>query len=80
MLYSARNCSETISIKIDKTILQVSNKVKLLGIILDDKLDFKVHITTLSEKAIQNLHALSSVSIFVNTNKFKQVMKAAIIS
>ena len=40
----------TISIKIDNTVIELSRKQNLLGIILDGKLNFMAHITILCKK------------------------------
>ena len=44
--------------------------VKLLGIKLDNKLDFNEHVTNVCKKANSKLHALARVSNFMNKDKF----------
>ena len=48
-----------------KTVL----RVKLLGILLDDKLDFNLHISNICTLAANQLHALIRLKNYVNFNK-----------
>ena len=74
------NYTEAISINIDKTIIENGRKEKLLGIILDGELSFKEHIATLCKEANQKLHPLSRISIFMDTEKLRKIVRAFIIS
>ena len=54
--------------------------MKLLGIKLDNKLDFNDHITNICKKANSKLHALARVSNLMNKDKLRILMKAFIES
>lgn len=59
VLISSRKKPETAVIKIDNHILLSSRSVKYLGIMLDDKLNFKTHIDYVADKASKKIAALS---------------------
>ena len=59
--------------EIGKTVTEFGRKEKLLRIILDDELNFKAHITTFCKKASKKLHALSRISIFMNSDKLRKL-------
>ena len=64
-------------IKIGEAIVEESSKEKLLGVI-DKKLNFKSHISSLCKKAIQKLHALARVSTFMDPGKLLLLMNSFI--
>ena len=61
-------------------IIHGSRSVKLLGITIENELNFTEHISNLCKKASQKLHALARISHFINTDKLKMLMKAFIVS
>ena len=67
-------------VTIDKYNIQNSESVTLLGIKIDDKLEFKEHVTELCTTASQKLHALSRISQFMNSKQLQILMKAYILS
>ena len=52
-----------------KSKSRLSNYEKLLGVIIDNNLNFNEHVTRLCKKASQKLHALARVSRFMNMEK-----------
>ena len=74
------NHNENASISIQGEIISASNCVKLLGINIDNKLDYKEHISSICKKASLKLHALARISHFVNEHKLRILMKAFIES
>ena len=60
--------------------MKESKKEKLLGIIFDQTLSFKQHVKTLCKKASQKLHALARISCYMDTEEWKQVMQAFVLS
>ena len=69
-----------------KKKLRIGNKetvaeksVKLLGVIIDNKLNFNEHVTRLCKKANQKLHALARISKYLGTEKLRILMKAFIV-
>ena len=58
----------------EKKLLSVKT-VKLLGITLDNKLNFNEHVSNICKKANQKLHALARISNFMCQNKLRVLMK-----
>ena len=52
-----------------------STSIKLLGITIDNKLNFKEHVTKICKKAKQKLHALARIAKYLDTDKLKIIMK-----
>ena len=74
------NDDETLSLKIDTFEIFNSKSKKLLGIVIDNNLSFKEHVTGLCKKASQKLHALARVTGYMDLEKRRIIMKAFIIS
>ena len=55
-------------------------KVKLLGIYLDNRLNFGYHISQLCKKARKNLHALTRVFKYMYISQRKLITNAFIMS
>ena len=60
--------------------IEESDHEKLVGIALDKKLCFKKHVKILCKKASQKLHALTRISIYMEPEKLKLLMKAFVMS
>ena len=54
---------------IEKELIKASKSVKLLGITIDNKLNFNEHVTKVCDKVSQKLHILARVATYINTNK-----------
>ena len=67
-------------IKIENFIIHNNEHKRLLGITIDGKLSFDEHVAGLCSKASQKLHALSRISVFMNTIQRQTIMKAFIQS
>ena len=72
--------NDYVSAKIGSEIITASESVKLLGIIIDNKLNFNEHISKLCKKVSQKIHALARISNFMSTEKPRKIMKAFIDS
>ena len=70
----------TNNIAISNTNVSSEQKVKLLGINLESRLNFDYHVNTLLNKANKKYHALARVCNYMNTNKRRVFMKAFIKS
>ena len=64
----------------EKELLQNEKIVKLLGILIDDKMTFEQHIKTLLKKGNQKLHALMRVAKYMSEEKLRILMKTFIES
>ena len=74
------NHNEDISITIQGETIKGSNSVKLLGVNLDNKLDFNDHVSKICSKVSLKLHAFARISPFMKKKKRKLILKAFIES
>ena len=70
----------TNNIAISNTNVSSEQKVKLLGINLESRMNFDYHVNTLLNEANKKYHALARVCNYMNTNKRRVLMKAFITS
>ena len=69
---------EDVEMKIGDEVIKGNKSVKLLGVKINNNLDFDEHVASLCKKANQKLHALSRIEPFLETNKLRVIMKAFI--
>ena len=69
-----------ISLIVDNEVIGCSKSVKLLGVTIDNRLDFSEHVSKLCKKVSTKLHALARVSNYMNQAKLRLLMKAFIES
>ena len=74
------NHEDDISATIAGETIKCEKSVKLLGINIDNKLDFNDHVSKICKKVSLKLHALARISHLMNADKLKVVMKAFIQS
>ena len=72
------NNKENISIKVDDKIIIGKKSDKLLGITIDNEIDFSEHINMISKKASQKLHALARIVKYMSFDKL--IINAFIVS
>ena len=72
--------SNDIFLNIGGVRIKESKEEKLLGVILDKTSCFKQQVRSICKKAGQNLHALSRISHFLDTEQLKRLMRAFILS
>ena len=72
--------SQDNTIKIGNENIIGSSSVKLLGITIDNKLNFNEHITKIYKQASQKLHALARIAKYMDSQKLRIIMKAFIES
>ena len=66
--------------KISKNRVKSRNEVKLLGVTIDDKLSFTIHIENLSSTASNHLRALAKIRKFISFEQEKRLSEAYIMS
>ena len=71
---------ESLSINVNGFDISNSLSQKLIGILLDNKVSFKNHVTGLCTTASQQLHALSRVSNYMDLLQRKTITHAYILS
>ena len=74
------NHEKDIAIIINNEVIECSKSVKLLGITIDSKLEFKEHLTKLCKKVSSKLHALARISSYMCKDKLRILMKSFIES
>ena len=74
------NHEKDVSINIEGQIIHGSKSVKLLGVCIDNKLDFNEHLSNICKKVGKKLHALRRISNLMNKDKLRIIMKAFIES
>ena len=71
---------DNISATIDGHTIPASNSVKLLGVEIDNNLDFNQHVSNICKKVSNKIHALRRVSHYMSKDKLRIIMKAFIES
>ena len=74
------NHTKDVSIILENEIIDSSDSVKLLGITIDNKLNFNEHVSKLCKKASSKLHALARISNFMSQDKLRLLLKSFIES
>ena len=74
------NHSNDILINVEDEIIECSSSVKLLGVTIDNKLNFDEHVSELCKKVSQKIHALARISNFMSLDKLRIIMSAFIES
>ena len=69
-----------VSVKLGKETIASSLSADLLGVKIDENLNFTEHITKLCQKGNQKLHALARISKFLSKDKLRISMKTFITS
>ena len=72
------NTVKSVTANINGENIVGNQSVKLLGVTIDNKLDFNEHVTNICKKASLELHALARISHLMNKNKLRNLMKAFI--
>ena len=79
VIYLFQNIIE-VTINVEEKIIECGSSVKLLGVTLDNKLNFHDHVSNICKNANQKLHALARISNFMSQNKFRTLIKAFVES
>ena len=69
-----------VGIKVSNITIMSEEKVKLLGIYIDNRPNFDYHISQLCKKAGEKLHALTRVFKYMNISQRKLIANAFIMS
>ena len=72
--------SDTVYINLNEETIKGESSVKLLGLTIDNKLEFNAHVSNLCKKASQKLHALERIAPYIDNGNLKILMKAFIES
>ena len=72
--------SDESFLRVGNETIKAKSSVKLLGLNIDQNLNFNEHVTTLCKKASQKVHALARIAPFIDNDKRKVLMKAFVES
>ena len=78
-LSSAAACSRESMSRVNE-LISAEGSVTLLGVTIDNKLDFSEHIELLLKKGSQKIHALARISKYVSQEKLKLIMNTFVKS
>ena len=67
-------------VKLGNDVIIGETSVVLLGVTIDNKLNFNEHVTKLIKKGNQKLYALARISKYLNNSKLKIIMKTFVQS
>lgn len=71
---------EKLSVTIGNEVICSNDSVYVLGVTIDNNLNFTEHVSYLCKKGNQKLHALARISKYLTTEKLKLIMKTFIES
>ena len=71
---------ENLEIKHSSCSIRNEDSVKLLGIQINNNLNFDYHVNQLCKKPSKKLHALTRVAKYMDRNKQRMLMKAFVSS
>ena len=72
--------NENNIIKLKREEIRGKKSVKLLGITIDNKINFNEHVTNMYKKAHQKFHAPKRIDKYLDSNKLRILTKAFIES
>ena len=75
-----KNYSSLGCIYMENEFIESEDTVELLGVKIDNKLNFNEHVINLVKKGNQKLHALARISKFLSEDKLKLIMRTFIES
>jgi hypothetical protein len=78
MILSRFNCN--INLKIDNIVIETTDHVKLLGVMVDNSLCFNLHVSNLCKKAGRRLNCMARLCNLLNEECLSQLMDAFINS
>ena len=80
MMFLGLKINNLLCLNIDGQKIKQSEHVKLLGVQIDNKLNFNVHVKELCKKMNQKLSAFSRIRPFLNREKAKILLTSIVMS
>lgn len=80
MVISRKFEDEPVTLDVGGIVIQATNSMKLLGINIDNRLNFKSHVNNLSKSCGRQINALSRMSHILNTNCKKKILEAFVMA
>ena len=78
--YSQQIIQQDNDIKIGNDVITSETSVKLLGVTIDNKLNFNEHVDNICKKANNKLQALARIAKYLSPGKLRIIMKIFIES
>ena len=75
-----RNNTENETFLFHNILMENSREQKIIGVIIDNKLNFKSHVSELCKKASQKIAALSRLSSYLHNSEKKLIFNSIIKS
>ena len=75
-----KSSNQDVTVNVGSSVIGNTDEEKLLGVTIDKKLTFEMHINKLCKKAGKKLFAFSRMSPYMNSNKLRIVMRAFVMS
>ena len=75
-----KNVTETFSLNVNETTIEASSNVVLLGVTIDQQLNFKLHVDNLCRHAMYKVYALRRIRKYLNVTKAKNLSQSFIHS
>ena len=75
-----KSSNQDVDVNLGSSVIKNTEKEKLLGVMIDKKLIFEMHINMLCKKAGNKLFVLSLMSPYMNFNKMRILMRAFLMS
>jgi len=75
-----KSSNQDVTVNVGSSIIGNTEEEKLVGVMIDKKLTFETHINKLCKKAGNKLFALSRLSLYMNSNKLRILMRAFVMS
>ena len=73
IIFSNLKLKHRFSIKLDNVEISQSHNTKYLGVIIDDKLNWKDHISNLRSKLARNSYAITKLKPYLDENTLKMI-------
>ena len=80
LMFLGKVSENVTNISIDNVILQATNSVKLLGINIDNNLNFNSHVQALCKKASNKINALLRIRPYLDIYSAKRICDVSILS
>ena len=79
-LILGRNSNQQITVTVGDSVIENTEEEKLLGVVIDKRLNFETHISKLCKKAGNKLFTLAHIYGYMESNKLRILIRAFVIS
>ena len=75
-LVLGRNSNQQVTINVGDSVIENTEEEKLLGVVVDKRLNFETHVSKLCKKAGNKLFVLARISGYMDSNKLRILTRA----